>query len=163
MAVPVLHCCTRAFSSCRERGLLSSCSAQSSHCRGFSCCRAQAQWLWCTGLVALQQVESSWTRDQTRIPCIGRLIPNRWTTHGFLIFSSLHIFLELLPLDFPCFIPHHPLPTRTPLFHESKTYSASSDFMGSVKWTFSPKPLLLYKILCGIPLRAIIDKLPNFG
>ena len=30
------------FSSCREQGLLSSCGAQASHCRSFSCCEAQA-------------------------------------------------------------------------------------------------------------------------
>ena len=32
----------RAFSCCREQGLLSSCGAQASHCGGSSCCRAQA-------------------------------------------------------------------------------------------------------------------------
>ena len=32
----------QALSSCREQGLLSSCSAWASHCGGFSCCRAQA-------------------------------------------------------------------------------------------------------------------------
>ena len=36
-----LHCCARAFSSCREQGLLSSCGAQASHCSGCSCCRAR--------------------------------------------------------------------------------------------------------------------------
>jgi len=30
------------FSSCGKQGLLSSCDAWSSHCSGFSCCRAQA-------------------------------------------------------------------------------------------------------------------------
>ena len=35
------------FSSCAECGLLSSCSAQASHCRDFSCCEAQA--LGCLG------------------------------------------------------------------------------------------------------------------
>ena len=53
-----LHCCTRAFSSYNEQGLLSSCGAWASHCGGFFCFRAQAlgvwaQWLWCAGLVAL--------------------------------------------------------------------------------------------------------------
>ena len=32
-----LCCCVRAFSSCGERGLLSSYNAQTSHCGGFSC------------------------------------------------------------------------------------------------------------------------------
>ena len=73
----LLHPC---FLWLQWAGLLSSCSAWSSPCSGFSCCRAQAQKLWCTGLVALQQVESSWTRDRTHIPCTGRLISNCWTT-----------------------------------------------------------------------------------
>ena len=30
----------QAFISCSKQGLLSSCSAQASHCGGFSCCRA---------------------------------------------------------------------------------------------------------------------------
>ena len=32
----------RFFSSCREQGPLSSCGARTSHCGGFSCCRALA-------------------------------------------------------------------------------------------------------------------------
>ena len=38
--------------------------------------RTQAQSLWRTGLVALQHAGSSWTRDQTRVPRIGRQILN---------------------------------------------------------------------------------------
>ena len=41
-------------------------------CSGFSCCRAQA--------LAVLHVESSRTRDQTRVLCIGRQILNHWTT-----------------------------------------------------------------------------------
>ena len=48
--------------------------------------RAQAQQLWCTGLVALQQVESSQTRDRTRVPCIGWRILNHQTTREVLYF-----------------------------------------------------------------------------
>ena len=55
-------------------GLLSSCGAQASHCRGFSFCGAWAQYLLRPGLVAPRHVGSSWTRDQTCVPCIGRLI-----------------------------------------------------------------------------------------
>ena len=40
----------------------------------------QAQWLWCLGLVAPRHVESSWTRDGTRVPCIASLILSYWTT-----------------------------------------------------------------------------------
>ena len=32
------------------------------------------QWLWYTSLIALHYVESSWTRDRTHVPCIGRRI-----------------------------------------------------------------------------------------
>ena len=41
LAVPGIHRCTQAFSSCGEWGLLSSWGAQASRCSGFSCCRAQ--------------------------------------------------------------------------------------------------------------------------
>ena len=64
---------------------------------GFFCCRA---WVWgrvgfsswsewaldcwlssCgTDLVALRHVGSSWTRNWTRVICIGRWTPNYWTT-----------------------------------------------------------------------------------
>ena len=47
--------------------------------QGGSCARCRAwalgvwaQLLWCTGLVAPRQVESSQTRDQTHVLCIGR-------------------------------------------------------------------------------------------
>ena len=42
--------------------------------------RAQAQQLWCTGLVALWHVGSSRTRDQTPVPCVGRQILNHCAT-----------------------------------------------------------------------------------
>ena len=63
-----------------------------SHCGGFSCWGpsapgAQASvvavlglWLWHMGLVAPRHVKSSWTRDQTHVPCTGRQILNHWTT-----------------------------------------------------------------------------------
>ena len=102
-------CCSGLFSSCGERGLLSSCSAQPSLCSGFSCCgaqasgyagfsscgtwaqqlqlpgsRAQAQYLCNTGLVALRHVGSSWNRDRTRVSCIGRRILYHWATRETL-------------------------------------------------------------------------------
>jgi len=63
-----LHCCGSGGSS--------SLWYVGSHCGGFSCdkaqaSRAQAQWLWCLGLVAARHGGSSWTRDQTCVPCIG--------------------------------------------------------------------------------------------
>jgi len=80
-----LHCSTRAFSSCSEQGLLSSCGVRASHCGGFSCCRAQALGHICfsscsKGSVALLHVGSSQTRDWTRAPCIGKWTLNHWTT-----------------------------------------------------------------------------------
>ena len=58
----------------------SSRAAWASHCSGFSCWGARA--LGCTGLVAQWQLSdqgSSQTRDQTRVPYIGRQILNHWT------------------------------------------------------------------------------------
>ena len=81
----------RLFSSCSEQGLVSSCGVQDSHCRGFSC-REQAVdmqasevavprlELWHMGLVALQHVGSSQTRDWTCVSCAGRWIPYYWAT-----------------------------------------------------------------------------------
>ena len=40
MAVLDFPCCLRAFSSCLEKGLLSSCGVWASHGCGFSCFRA---------------------------------------------------------------------------------------------------------------------------
>ena len=41
-------------------------------------------WLWHTGPVALRHVESSWTRDQTHVPCIGRRTPIHYATREVL-------------------------------------------------------------------------------
>ena len=46
-----LCCCARAFSSCSDWGLLSSCHVRASHCGGFSCCRAQAVDEWVSVVV----------------------------------------------------------------------------------------------------------------
>ena len=43
-------------------------------------CSSCALSAWCTGLVALQHVESSWTRDQTHVPFTGRQIFIHCTT-----------------------------------------------------------------------------------
>ena len=88
-----LCCCTQASSSCSKQKILSSCGAWASHCIDFSCCRAQALgsvgfincsvWIQCLqpmGLVAPRQVESSWTRDPTHVPCIGRWTSNHGST-----------------------------------------------------------------------------------
>jgi len=47
-----------------------------------------AQELRCTGLVALWHGESSWTRDQTCVPCIVRLILSHWTSKEVFFESS---------------------------------------------------------------------------
>ena len=59
--------------------------ARASHCRGLSCCGAQApdaqaQQLWLSGLVAPRHVGSSQTRARARVPCIGRQILNHCAT-----------------------------------------------------------------------------------
>ena len=60
--------------------------------------RVQAQQLWSMGLVALWHVGSSWTRAQTRVPCIGRRILNHCATREALIlyfFNRDYSFLFL--------------------------------------------------------------------
>ena len=59
--------------------------------------RAQAQQLWCKGLVAPQHVGSSRARVQTCVPSIGRRILNRWATREAL---GLHYFLSTMFCSF---------------------------------------------------------------
>ena len=74
-----LHCLSWAFSGCGELGRL-------------SCCRRQAPLWWYKGLVAPRHVGSSWIRDPTCVPFIGRWILNHRVTrevlHFCLSFSS---------------------------------------------------------------------------
>ena len=53
------------------------------------------QLLWRTGLVALRPVESSYTRNQTGVPCTARWILNHWTTRGvpYLYFKKNFTYL----------------------------------------------------------------------
>ena len=95
------------FPQLRQVGATPHRSAQGSHCRGLSCCGAQApdvqaQQLWLTGPVAPQHVGSSQTRARTRVPCIGRQILNRCTTAEapvWLIFIKSFRTLECCPLE----------------------------------------------------------------
>ena len=87
-----LHCCTWAFFGCGE---------WTSHCGGFSCCRAQAlghrvSGVAHSGLVASRHVGSSQTRDRTPVPCIGRQILNHWTTRETPLFGFLIKHLKCL-------------------------------------------------------------------
>ena len=49
------------------------------------------------GLVAPRHVGSSWTKAQTRVPCIGRQILNNCATRGVLIFliSKLVLYVKM--------------------------------------------------------------------
>ena len=75
-------------------------SARASHCRGLSCCGAQApdaqaQPLWPTGPAAPRHMGSSQTRARTRVPCIGRQILNHCATREapfFCFLINLFIF-----------------------------------------------------------------------
>ena len=107
--------CTQAFSSGECGAAL--CCVWASHCSGFSwavwapvtwasvvaagalnscgswALRAQAQYLWLTGLVAPWHVASSQTRDRTDVPCIARWSLNHWTTREALWFSIFYLKL----------------------------------------------------------------------
>ena len=90
-----LHGYTRAFSSCSEQGLLSSCGGRASRCSGFSCYRAQALE---TGLPQCgewtQLVHSMWNLPRPGIKPVatalaGRLFTTHWTTREV----HSHVFL----------------------------------------------------------------------
>ena len=84
------------FSSFTEWGLFSSCSAQASHRGGFHCCRARAQELRRTDLVALWHVGSSWIRDRTCVSCTGRQILYHWVTREARVFNNFWECKEVL-------------------------------------------------------------------
>ena len=86
----------RLFSSCSEWWLLSSCSAQASHCSGFSCCGAQA--LGCMGSVVVAHglscsVVCGIFQDQGSNSC---LIYWRWILHQGSPGLQFFIFLPTL-------------------------------------------------------------------
>ena len=89
LAVLGLLCCMGFFLQLWRVESALCCSARVSHCSGFSCgawdlmhmgfssgswALPQAQQLWLKGLVALQPVRSSWTRDGNCVSCLGRQI-----------------------------------------------------------------------------------------
>ena len=67
--------------------------------------------LWCADSIALQHVESSQTRNRTRVPCIDRRILNHWTTrdvHKWLfhwttrdVHKWLFTFMMIISSRFP--------------------------------------------------------------
>ena len=71
-------------------------------CAGFSSCSMKAQQLWHMGLGALYHVESSWTRDWTRVSCIGRQILIHCSTRGVPFLPSSIMFFRCLETLF-CF------------------------------------------------------------
>ena len=79
----------KGFLQLRQVGATPHRDVQASHYRGLSCCGAQApdtqaQQLWYTGLVVPRHLGSSQTRARTRVPCIGRQIPNNCATREAL-------------------------------------------------------------------------------
>ena len=109
-----LHCCTWRFCSYGEWWLqfVMVCGLP----RGFFCCtaqilkpRLQQLWLWSLerrlnscgsqALVAPQHVESSWTRNRTLCPCIGRWVLIHCATKEVmltLLLSLTAVFLYCL-------------------------------------------------------------------
>ena len=106
-------------SGCAELSLVAfsrddcSCGSRVSLYGGFSCCGAWAvgrlgfgscgsRDLGCRlnswGLVALQHVGSSWTRDQTCVSCIGR-----WILYHWAIKEALKIMLFFFPSSISSF------------------------------------------------------------
>ena len=134
-----LCCCVRAFSSCGEQGLLIACGLQQ---------------LWRTGLVAPRHVGSSQTRARTRVPCIGRQIPNHCATReapGSHFRSCLPWFTCPLPfspnqvfLSFQATYAYlHPYTWRT-TYHQTSGSPILSRMFFSLLWC--KHPLVCYRV-----------------
>ena len=90
----VLH---TAFFQLWQMGVTFHHSVWASHCGNSSCCGAQA-------LGAPWHMVSSWTKDWTHVPCIGRQTINHRTTREFPTYLSLTEAF-FLNLDYvPCYL-----------------------------------------------------------
>ena len=101
--------------------LLCRCWAQASHCREHELQYLQhmglvvevqgpcvwALLLWHSGLVALQCMESSQTRDQTHVPCIGKRIPIHYTTKKVWNIIFCNEFLSFFERTSLCYGLYH--------------------------------------------------------
>ena len=99
------------FLQLRQAGATLHCGARASHCRGLSCCGAQApdaqaQQLWLTGPVAPQHVGSSQTRAQTHVPCTGRQTLNHCATREAPTYSFINFSFAFQIQDFNPSIVH---------------------------------------------------------
>ena len=142
MAALGLCCCTRAFSSCGERGLHFRCSARASHCSSFSRCRVLALGMRasvvvarglssCGSVVVAHGLSCSAacgifrTRARTRVPCIDRQILNRWATREGPHFYFLIFQFQALSFDFPPWRQGFSSLTITPLHPQTHTHTDS--------------------------------------
>ena len=141
LAALVLCCCPWASSSGGEWGLLfSRCSGFSLWClllfqslgsraHGLSSCSTQ-------GSVALRHVESSQTRDQTRVPCIDRWILNHWITrevqgHSFFRCQSCICSVLSLNASLSC-ARHLPHPSPNPETNLSNDIRLNQAYRGNI-------------------------------
>lgn len=87
-----LPCCAGFSSSCGERGLWTRCGLPASHWGSFSRWEQKLQGaraqLRHPGFNAPPHAGSSWTWDQTHIPCVGRRTFNPWITREALLSGS---------------------------------------------------------------------------
>ena len=95
LAVLGFHCCVQTFSNYRQQGLFFVAM------QGFLIAVASLVSKHKRGLVAPQHVETSQTRDQTHVPCIGRWILNHWSTREALwsSFLGLIVYLEFCHVE----------------------------------------------------------------
>ena len=156
---------------------------------GFSCCRTQA--LGCSGLVAQQQVESSWTRNRTRVPCIGRRILNHRTTglgmsvlclgpsgRSHLVEPQTQLLLPHTPLEQPKGRLEHSVLRQisavvqslscVQLFVTSRDCSHQAPVASTISWSllqFSSTESVMLSQHCIIchPLLLLPSVFPNFG
>lgn len=106
MVVWSLFLCT-GFLWLWRRGLLSSCSAQASHCGGFSCCRAQPLGAW-AAVVGMHESSSSAAcgifldQGSHHVPCTGRWIHIHCTTtrrSQFYYYKHIQCYRRMINSD----------------------------------------------------------------
>ena len=111
--------------------------------------RAQAQWLWCMGLVAPWHVGPSWITDQTSVFCTGRQTLYHWASR------EAHFLLFLHPTHLPAFYKD--------LCDSGPAWIIQGDLLSSGSLTESHLQSLFCHIKLQVPaLRSWISLGPSF-
>ena len=111
LAAPGLHCCAWLFSSCGRGLLLVACTGFSLHwpllettvlATRVSVVAECGSVVVALVLSCSEAYGSSWTRDQTHVPCIDRHVLNHWATKEFRVLLLPYFLAKFISSSSRC-------------------------------------------------------------